>query len=290
MAGATARKLFRIQYVSDLHLEFYDKAVFPLLVKPCARVLALAGDIGQPHQKTFQSFMEYTSRHWDHVFYVAGNHEYYNARKESMSEIQKSICNILAPYKNIHYLSPANPYFYFPDENIAIVGTTLWTHIPEEMHKDAATFMNDFRRIYREPSVTLTPAEISNIHKSEYDMLETQIDYWERRGANIVVLTHHMPSFRLISPRFAGHPLNCCFATPCEPLFRNFVRAWIYGHTHNASTGIVGSRTIAAVNARGYPDECVPGFMTEAWLEFPYTPDEYNEIYPEVRDAAADLT
>jgi hypothetical protein len=82
--------------------------------------------------------------------------------------------------------------------------------------------------------------------------------------------------------------LNCCFASDCEALFQQRVRAWIYGHTHNASTGVLGSGTIAAINARGYPHERVPGFTTQAWLEFPCRDpaSERDETLPEMRAAA----
>ena len=52
-----------------------------------------------------------------------------------------------------------------------------------------------------------------------------------------------------------------------------WVKAWIYGHTHNAGTGVI-KNTICAVNARGYPNESVPGFSREAWLEFPTVNDD----------------
>jgi predicted phosphodiesterase len=287
MARAASR-LFRIQYVSDLHLEFYDKAVFPLLVKPTARFLALAGDIGKPHNHIFKSFLEYVSTQWDHVFYVAGNHEYYT-HHESISEIQDTIKSAVAPYKNIHYLSKSNPSFYFPEENVAILGTTLWTHIPDEMQKEAKYGMNDFKLISQTKDARLTPSAVSDMHRDEYKLLETQINYWGARDANVVVITHHMPSYKLISPRYAASPLNCCFASNCEALFQPWVRAWIYGHTHNASTGVLGSGTIAAINARGYPHERVPGFTTQAWLEFPCRDpaSERDETLPEMRAAAA---
>lgn len=44
------------------------------------------------------------------------------------------------------------------------------------------------------------------------------------------------------------------------------VKGWIYGHTHSASSGMIGG-TFTAVNSRGYPYESVRGFDTNAFME-----------------------
>ncbi len=281
--AALTKRIFRIQYVSDLHLEFYDKATFPLLVKPAARNLALAGDIGQPGSKPFHSFLEYTHRNWDNVFYVAGNHEYYAKRPYTkwgeaykpnhMFETQEAIKAAVAPYKNIHFLDHDNPSHYLAQDNVAIIGSTMWSFVPPGIESfEAALKMNDYNYIpFPDASGSgirrLTPADVRELHAKHKSMLEAQIDYWGSQKAHVCMITHHMPSFSLVSPRYADHPLTCCFAANCESLMKPWVRAWIYGHTHNACVGPI-KKTQTAINARGYPNEHVPGFSTEAWLEF----------------------
>ena len=263
-------RLFRIQYVSDLHLEFYDKLAFPLLVKPAARYLVLAGDIGQPSHPLFRSFMEYVSGNWDRVFYVAGNHEYYNMKKErrqTMSGVQDAIHNVIYPYKNVHFLHPSNPHVYMSEQNVAIIGTTLWTHISDDMIVRAQRGMNDYNYIDAEPSKRLHPHDVNRLHAAEKQLLEEQIMYWTFRKANICVITHHMPSYSLISQRYADFPLNACFASACESLMTRQVRAWIYGHTHTCGTQRIRD-TMCHVNARGYPNETVRGFTPDTWYEF----------------------
>jgi hypothetical protein len=293
MASALKR-LFRIQYVSDLHLEHLEKCAFPSIATPSARYLALAGDICQPSHSLFTSFLEYTSRNWERVFYVAGNHEYYagcrshiwttinpSALFETQAQI-KAICN---RFKNIHFLHHDYPVHYLPTENVAVIGTTLWTHVPPDHIEIARKGMNDYSVIpLREEDGTLKPLdpETTNIfHAKERAMLEAQIDYWGAKRAQVCVITHHMPSFGFISPRYADSPLNVCFASNCEPLMKPHVRAWIYGHTHNSATTIVGN-TINVVNARGYPGESVPGFCRDAWVEFPMTDIEASIEYDEL--------
>jgi predicted phosphodiesterase len=278
---SAAKRLFRIQYVSDIHLEFYDKLAFPLIVSPTARYLALAGDIGNPQSDLFKSFLDYTSRNWERVFCIAGNHEYYakhradkwgKSHPSHMFETQKILKSLCSAYSNVHFLHHDSPAVYIEKENVAVVGATLWTHIPSDCLELARKGMNDFNLI---PMPTddgglrkLTPEDVNVIHTEERDMLESQIYYWGTQKAQVCVITHHMPSFRCISPRFADSPLNVCFASHCESLMAPHVRAWIYGHTHNVATTIL-KNTVCVVNARGYPLEKVPGFRNDAWVEFP---------------------
>lgn len=281
LATAVARSkcLFRIQYVSDLHLEFYDKLAFPLILTPAARYLALAGDIGHPDTDLFKSFIDYTARNWDRVFFVAGNHEYYTRKPAQswkhtipahMFETQDALKAIFARYKNVTYLHHDNPSVYLAGENVAIVGSTLWSHIPREsMYLSHA--MNDYKYIPFESEGTvrpLLPEDVNQLHTKEREMLEAQIDYWGSQKAQVVVITHHMPSFSLISPKYENSPYNMMFASHCEALMKPHVRSWIYGHTHNAGVASF-KHTLCAVNARGYPHESAIGFSKEAWLEFP---------------------
>lgn len=275
---AALKKLFKIQYVSDLHLEYYDKLAFPLVCKPAARYLALAGDIGRPDSDLFKSFMDYTSRNWERVFYVSGNHEYYArapsrrwkySAPKTMFEIQEIIKHVLEPYKNIHYLCASQPSIYLNSENVAIVGTTLWTHIDPSYFINIAYAINDYKYIPYKADDTLRllmPGDVNELHAQNKSLLETQIDYWGAKNAEVCVITHHMPSFLLLNPKFVSSPYNCCFASNCETLMKPCVKAWIYGHTHDASSRRLGN-TICAINARGYPNEVIHGFSATSVLE-----------------------
>jgi hypothetical protein len=297
---AAVKRLFRIQYVSDLHLEFYDKMAFPLLVKPAARYLALAGDIGHPGTDLFKSFIDYTARNWERVFLVAGNHEYYAKRRAThwtqstpthMFEVQQIIKSVCSAYSNVTFLHHDNPSFYLPEANVAVIGTTLWSHIPDDFKIQAAGGMNDYNLIPFEEEGALrclTPNDTNMIHAKERAMLESQINYWGAQNAQACVITHHMPSYSLISPRYEASPFNCCFSSHCEGLMKPHVRAWIYGHTHNAGTGII-KNSICAVNTRGYPHESVPGFSSEAWLEFPIKKTDEDGLSDELSSASVGI-
>jgi hypothetical protein len=83
----------KFQYVSDIHLETYQntsKVLFKTILKPSAPYLALCGDIGYPGAQLYKPFLEYCSKHFEHVFYIAGNHEFYNDTK-SIKFLKKTI-------------------------------------------------------------------------------------------------------------------------------------------------------------------------------------------------------
>ena len=262
----------KIQYASDLHLEFFGTTPdFTTIVKPVAPYLVLAGDIGQPGHAVFHQFLDYVSASWRAVILIAGNHEYYTTQPQhkwnahwntkpprTMLETQEALKAACVPFPNLYFLHADSPVAFFPDDNLVFIGLTLWSWIPDDFLHVAVTSMNDYSYIPVSNTTTdkrspLTPRVSREIHTHERAVLEAQISEWSVRGAEIVIVTHHMPSFRLIAPQYAESVLNCCFASDCDALLRTgVVRAWIYGHSHTAGIKQVGT-TICAMNARGYP-------------------------------------
>lgn len=243
------RKLFRIQYTSDLHLEQYRTLpAFPTLLKPCAPYLALAGDIGHPNQ--LRDLFAWAAPRWERIFYVAGNHEYYEADFETR---QKELEELVTPYTNIHFLHGANPSFFCEAENVAVVGATLWSRVSK---------MSDWRTV-ADPHLNL-----QHDRDRDRDVLDAEITAWTNRGAQICAISHHMPSSRLIHPRYAAFTLNECFASHSDGLLRSPVRLWIYGYAHVCSHHVLGT-TVCICNAKGYSDKVVAGWRPDVWMEFP---------------------
>lgn len=67
------------------------------------------------------------------------------------------------------------------------------------------------------------------------------------------MITHHAPSFRSVSPRFAGSPLNGGFVSDLDGFIASHpIRIWIHGHTHDSFDYRIGATRILA-NPFGYP-------------------------------------
>jgi predicted phosphodiesterase len=269
----------RIQYISDLHLEFYKSVVFDGFLRPVAPYLVLAGDIGQPGHPVFEAFLAYVSQGWEHVFYVAGNHEAYKGKASGLrtpDETRRALQASIAPFSNIHFLSAEVPLYVLEKEKVVFAGLSLWSHIPDEWRGEAVRGVNDYKQIGWKDEKgdvrLLMPADMNTMHAHEKRVLREALIDAELRaksmegGGKIVVVTHYLPSYSLISPRYSDSPLNCCFASECLDLLQPSVRAWIYGHTHTASRH-EKEGVVFCANPLGYPGETDSGVDVGACLE-----------------------
>ncbi len=237
----------RIQYVSDIHLEFYNTLPDKLIFKPEAEVLCLAGDIGFPYSSRYEEFLAKMSERFRKVFLITGNHEYYNAqgnRHHTMEEIEERIRQIIKTCKldNVTYLD--NEYEDY--EGYRFVGSTLWSkcEVPIVEH-----CVNDFRAI-KEMNVDL----YNELHQISREFLKSSVV--TKSLLPVIVMTHHLPSFQLVAEEYKNHThLNKYFASKSDDLFVPTIKAWIYGHTHIGSDRVskIGIRFVC--NPIGYPGE-----------------------------------
>jgi Icc-related predicted phosphoesterase len=66
------------------------------------------------------------------------------------------------------------------------------------------------------------------------------------------VVTHHLPTYRSVAPRFKSSPLNAFFVSDLEELIEERrPRLWMHGHTHTSVDQRVGS-TRFLCNPFGY--------------------------------------
>jgi hypothetical protein len=270
----SAASRLRMQYASDLHLELGDTP-FQHILKPVAPVLVLAGDVGRPDMENYRNLLRYCSDNWDDVFVVAGNHEFYNTHPQSKwkwktpDTLHKrlDLCEAVAAKRpNVHFLNRRTVM----RDGVAFMGCTLWTNLSG--HEGvAASKMNDFQMIAMEDGSALTPSAMTGLHKTDRAWLAREIQGYEEQGIPAVVITHHLPSHALISHRYAGSPVNACFASHCDALIRSPVRAWIAGHTHVGMNHYVKHRdqsvTQCVVNPRGYPREAGTGYSPEMFVD-----------------------
>lgn len=236
--------LLRIQYASDIHLEFRNDVSGPALLKPVAPVLALAGDIGDPRRRDYRDFLAYCSRSWDAVFFVAGNHEFY--AKRPVAQTLATLRDHAAAFHNVHFLERGRVDY----DGVAFLGCTLWT--------DTTATMRDYRMI-------------TTWHRRDRAWLTDAIANCKHTGTPAVVLTHHLPSYAFVASRYATSPINFCFASRCDDLLQPPVRAWIAGHTHAAVhrhwTFDGGEVVHGCVNPMGYPGETDTAYCREIFVD-----------------------
>lgn len=271
----------RVQYASDLHLEFgwfKGSGSIASVLRPVAPVLVLAGDIGNSRKALYGDFLKACAPLWEHIVVIAGNHEFYNKRTaadwakgwgtpDSVAE-RLEMCRVaaVAAGKNVHFLDRGS----IDIGGVRFLGCTLWSDTTgaEELIESR---MTDCRVICPDKSVPVaaTAEDLKVWHTRDRDWLAAELDACRAEGRGAVVVSHHLPSFDLIASRWVGNPLNAGFASALDDLIAEPVRAWICGHSHTA--GIVhkgaGRRIPCVLNPRGYPGEEGTGYCPDIFVD-----------------------
>lgn len=259
----------RIQFVSDIHLEVEPIKKLSEFLKPTAPYLALCGDICAYYKKErLQTFLQYCSKHWKRVFYIAGNHEYYNLPRKhlkdvggprSMAQVEEWLRSECGKFPNVSFLQ--KEFVSLPEENCVVVGCTLWTEVGSFAIKEAQQLMNDYRLIWASGAANpVSVADLNAVHADHLTWLQSMLQQIRAGapGARIVVLTHHLPTHRMISPKFMGNPLNSCFASSALERLTVKPHCWIFGHSHIRDWKVLDG-VLCAINSHGYDGEHAEG-------------------------------
>lgn len=238
-----------IQYMSDLHLEFYGiDTIYSLLdyIQPLSNICVLAGDIGYPFDFTYELFLRGMATKFEHIFLIHGNHEYYqcgNNTGKTRNEILHQTWKILNRnnLSNIHFLHNS----YYDLGEYRFIGSTLWSRI-----KDPRYLSNNYDEVYE-----FSIDEMNQMHSNNINFISLTLEESIKDNKKVVMITHHIPSYQLNHPSYADRAKYFqCFSSHCDHLIINPVRAWIFGHTHmQIEKNINGIMCVA--NPVGYPDE-----------------------------------
>ena len=133
----------KIQYCSDLHMEFHENMRFmkSLPLEPVGDVLVIAGDVGYlvditiPHLR----FWKWASENYRQVMMIAGNHEFYN--DGDIAAQGESWQKMFLP--NVGYCQ--NKVVRI--DNVDFILSTLWSRIPPFDETAIQSGMNDYAQI-----------------------------------------------------------------------------------------------------------------------------------------------
>jgi len=220
--------------MSDLHLEKGNV----INVVPKAPYLILAGDIGSPIEDTYLTFLKDVSKKFQRIFLIAGNHEYYN---NNIPDTDNLIRKLVKPLKNVIFLQ--NDVYHFPNCNLSVFGTTLWSKISMEDSYMIQCLIGDYRCI--------NDFNIGECLRLHYDAIKAFKHYRERfQDRKWLCITHHLPSTSLINIKYKNNILNSAYASDVKEFCDDNVLAVVYGHTHIKN--VFGKYYC---NPIGYPDE-----------------------------------
>ena len=253
-----------IQIVSDLHTEYWtEKKKFGFFT-PAAPILGLLGDIGcycgTDNWTSFKTIIDEIKQLYKYIILVPGNHEYYNENtKLSMQEIDKGLKNYFATINNFYYLNNASINITEGKTTYTIVGSTLWSFIPEDKHKLIKNSMNDYSSIFIESSSMvrkIVPADTSNLFKKNYAFIKSKINQATKRGNKVIIFTHHKPYIKyddgyINDNKIMSNIFNA-YMSDCTELIKPPVVFWGYGHCHIKDDRLINGVRLYS-NCKGYP-------------------------------------
>lgn len=237
----------KIQYASDLHLEFAENRNYIENggIEPVGDVLVLAGDVSYLGDRNVirRRFFDWCSENIKQTLIVPGNHEFYCGYDiaQTMSDYEFAYRN------NVQYLN--NKSVVLGD--VELFFTTLWTKISPLHLWAIQRGMNDFRRGILD-GTRLSANDVDGLHKRCLEWLDSSLK--SSKAAHRVVVTHHCPTFRSEFNCYPGGELNSAFQVDLDSFIEESgVDYWIYGHTHYAggSSTKIGNTTLLC-NQLGY--------------------------------------
>jgi predicted phosphodiesterase len=242
----------KIQLLSDLHFEFHADggASFVESLDPSGvDLLVLAGDIATA--KGLEKALTLFEARYPLIFYVAGNHEFYQAGREQLQKILKRATSRL---KNVYWLDNDMAFSFTERYSVRkrVLGTTLWFPLSD----GPKHLMNDF-------------TAIPNLEDWVYDENRKAVEFLSKElQEGDVVVTHHLPSPLCTHPKYAGSSLNCFFMTDLTKLIEERKPAlWLHGHTHDSMNLQIGSTRVVC-NPFGYlGHELNPKFSSNLKIE-----------------------
>lgn len=163
--------MLKIQYASDLHLEFIENTRYleSNPIQPVANILVLSGDIGYLGEDSFlkHPFWDWVSENFKQVIVIPGNHEFYKGY--DLELLHDNWCLDIRPNVRCYY----NAAVHFSDDTDLIV-STLWGHIEPKDAFATERMVNDFYRI-KDGGVVINSERFNQEHEKCRAFIEKQL-------------------------------------------------------------------------------------------------------------------
>ena len=250
----------KVQYCSDLHLEFKENLRYiqkkPLI--PVADILILAGDIlpFALHEKP-NDFIDFVADNFEKVFWIPGNHEYYHF---DLKEISNPLYEKLR--SNIFLV---NNYAEFIGDT-KIIFSTLWSHIQLHNSWQIRKSLSDFL-VIKNNGKLISVQDFNQLHETSFAFIEKSLE--ENKLGKNVVTTHHVPTLLNYPEQYKNSPLNDGFVVELfDFINRSNISHWIYGHHHSNIKDFEIGTTKMLTNQLGYVQHGEQiGFRQDAFIE-----------------------
>ena len=234
----------KIQYCSDIHLEFPENKKFlsenPLPV--IGDILILAGDIVPfAVMDKHQDFFKTISDNFKYTYWIPGNHEYY--RSDIMDKYGPLNEKIRS---NVHLVNNTS----IIHENVTFIFSTLWSKIRPAYQWQIERGMSDFH-VIKYNGYRFSADKFNQLHDESLNFIEEELN--NKKTKKTIVTTHHVPTLFNYPEKYKGDVLNDAFAVELFDMIETKgPDYWIYGHTHNNTTDFEIGKTKLLTNQLGY--------------------------------------
>lgn len=236
----------KIQYASDLHLEFGENSKWlkqhPM--EAIGEILLLAGDIGYLGDDNYKRhpFWDWASDNFNQVIVIPGNHELY--KFFDINELHEGWNLEIRPNVKAHYNFVINL-----NNDVDVIVSTLWAKISPADSYLTERCVSDFKRICN-GEYRLSAERFNEEHERCLRFIERSVK--GSKAKHIIVATHHVPSFELMSDEFKGSSINGAFTVELGRFIaESRIEYWIYGHSHRNINKRIGN-TECLSNQLGY--------------------------------------
>lgn len=240
----------KIQFVSDLHLEFADNRAYlkahPL--KITGDILLIAGDsayldVPESGSDTYSqyTFWDWASQNYRQVIVCLGNHDFYGYY--DLATMPDGYCKQIRHNVHAYY----NKVVAIDD--IDIIVSTLWSFIEPFDAYYTEKGVSDFYRILYNGH-RLTADDFNNEHERCFEFIQKAVK--ESKARTKIVLTHHVPTQLCTAEEFRGSTINGAFTVELgKYIAESDIDYWIYGHSHRNIDAEIGKTHILS-NQLGY--------------------------------------
>lgn len=234
----------KIQYCSDLHLEFPEnKALLKARPLPAVGdILLLAGDIVPfALMNKHNDFFGYIADNFEFTYWIPGNHEYYYSdvtqRSGTFSENIRSNVVLLNNKTVIH-------------KKTRFVFSTLWSRIRPAYQFQIERGMSDFH-VIKYHGYRFSADRFNQLHSDCMNFIQPELE--QAFDGKTIVVSHHMPTLMNYPPKFKGDVLNEAFAVELHDLIEQTQpHYWIFGHIHAKVSDFNIGNTKLMSNQLGY--------------------------------------
>jgi hypothetical protein len=194
---------------------------------------------------------------------VSGNHDVYTnppsknykiTRDNTIDAIHAKIKAFFKETsKKLHYLNNSTLKLTVNKKNYLIIGSTLWSYIPEAQQERIQNVMSDYNYIYVNDAKTntvrkLRASDVTAMFNKNYRYIKTQISKADPT-TKVIIFSHHCP---FITKTYNVNEYDPAYVSDCSELFIKPVVAWCFGHTHQKTDCLIKGVRFYSL-PKGYP-------------------------------------